>query len=545
MTVHATLYQTLVSTARDWAQRPAYAVPPMAGRAYHPDGAQYTWAEVAREVETMRSRYEAAGYGLGHRVAILFHQRPEMFFHYYALNALGCSMVPINPDYRVEEIAYLLAHSQAGLVLGIGSRLADLRAAAATLSPTPGVVSFDDCPASLPEARRRAVRGTLGAETEAALLYTSGTTGRPKGCILSNRYFHTFGGWYLSRGGRLAMRYGAERMYNPLPLHHANCLSISAPAMLLSGGCLVFPDRFHPRSWWHDLVACDVTAVHMQGIIPNLLLKLPVVAEETRHRVRFGLCAGIEPGHHAAFEERFGFPVVEMWAMSETGRLLTDNEEPRHIHTRAFGRAAPGLDARVVDDAGATQPPGTPGELVIRHTADDPRGGFFSGYLKDEAATEAAWQGGWFHTGDTAVCDETGLFYFLDRKKNIIRRAGENIAAAEVEACLCAHPQVRQAAVIAVADDIREEEVMACVVLQAEAAGKLPEAETARVLFDWCMSQLAYFKTPAWYLFMQELPTGTSQKLQKIAIFASGVDPRAQPGTIDLRGIKKPPRAQH
>ncbi len=542
MRADATLYQTLLRTAAAWAQRPAYAVPPMQGRAYHPDGAEYSWAEVALQVEAMRARYAAAGYGLGHRVAILFHQRPEMFFHYYALNALGCSMVPINPDYRVDEIAYLLAHSEASLVLGIDSRLADLRAAAATLSPAPDVISFDDPAADLPATRREAADGRPGVETEAALLYTSGTTGRPKGCILSNRYFHTFGDWYLSRGGRLGMQEGVERMYNPLPLHHANCLSISAPAMLLTGGCLVFPDRFHPRSWWHDLAACRVTAVHMQGIIPNLLLKLPVTAEETQHRVRFGLCAGIEPGHHAPFEERFGFPVVEMWAMSETGRLLTDNVEPRSIHTRAFGRAVPGLDARVVDETGATQPPDTPGELVIRHTEADPRGGFFSGYLKDPAATNAAWQDGWFHTGDTAVCDAAGLFHFLDRKKNIIRRAGENIAAAEVEGCLCAHPQVKQAAVIAVPDDIREEEVMACVVLQADAAGRLPDADMARSLFDWCMSHLAYFKAPGWYLFLQDLPTGTSQKLQKIAIFAPGVDPRAQPGAVDLRAIKKPPR---
>ena len=126
-------------------------------------------------------------------------------------------------------------------------------------------------------------------------------------------------------------------MYNPLPLHHANCLSISAPAMLLCGGCLAFPDRFHASTWWQDLVACGVTAVHMQGIIPNILLKLPPCAEERAHEARFALCAGIEPSHHEPFERRFGLPVVEMWAMSETGRFLTDNHEPRRIDTAPSG----------------------------------------------------------------------------------------------------------------------------------------------------------------------------------------------------------------
>ncbi len=334
------------------------------------------------------------------------------------------------------------------------------------------------------------------------------------------------------------MREGVERMYNPLPLHHANCLSISAPAMLLTGGCLIFPDRFHASTWWQDIAGCEVTAVHMQGIIPNLLLKLPPCREEREHAVRFGLCAGIEPTHHAAFEERFGFPIVEMWAMSETGRLLTDNVEPRLIHTRAFGRPAPGLDAMVVDADDQEQPVGVPGELVIRHTAEAPRKGFFSGYLKNEAATEEAWRGGWYHTGDVAVRDETGMLYFVDRMKNIIRRSGENIGAAEVEACLTTHDQVRQVAVIAVPDDLRDEEIMACIVPAAAPAS--PEA-LARELLAYCIEHMAYFKAPAWYLFVDQLPTGTSQKVQKISLFPAGVDPRAQPGVIDLRPLKKQP----
>ena len=401
------------------------------------------------------------------------------------------------------------------------------------------LASFDDPLPTFPEARSAPpIERRPDGATEAALLYTSGTTGRPKGCLLSNEYFHTYGQWYVERGGLLAMREGRERMYNPLPLHHANCLSISAPAMLLTGGCLVFPDRFHASTWWRDIVQCKVTAVHFQGIIPNVLLKLPPCDDERRHEVRFALCAGVEPSQHEPFEKRFGFPLVEMWAMTETGRLITDNVEPRKIHTRSFGRPAPGLQARVVDEHDNEGPPGTPGELVIRHSEAAPRKGFFSGYLKNPEATASAWRGGWFRTGDVAVRDDDGTFYFVDRAKHIIRRSGENIAAAEVEACLVAHDKVRQAAVFPVPDELRDEEVMACIVTKVP--GEAGEA-LAHELLRWCLERIAYFKAPAWLRFIDVMPTNTSQKVQKSKLFEPGIDPRTQPGVIDLRALKKKP----
>ncbi len=532
------LYDTFLQTSARWADRPAYCVPPMVGRSYHPDGKEYSWRETAAGVEAMRLRYQRAGYGHGHRVAILFEQRPEFLFHWYALNALGVGVVPINPDYRRDEIAYLLEHSESVLALAPEARLAEVGEVVRELGGRCVLASFDDDAAALPEARvaaPNADRAPDGA-TEAGLLYTSGTTGRPKGCVLTNEYFHTYGAWYLSLGGLLSMREGRERMYNPLPLHHANCLSISAPAMLLTGGCLVFPDRFHASTWWRDLVACNVTAVHFQGIIPNVLLKLPPSDDERRHEVRFALCAGVEPSQHEPFEKRFGFPLVEMWAMTETGRLISDNVEPRLIHTRCFGHPAPGLQARVVDEQDREQPIGTPGELCIRHSETAPRKGFFSGYLKNAEATDSAWRGGWFHTGDVAVRDDEGRFFFVDRAKHIIRRSGENIAAAEVEACLVAHDKVKQAAVFPVKDELRDEEVMACIVVKHPAdAGEALAQELAR----WCLERIAYFKAPAWLKFIDAMPTNTSQKVQKSLLFAAGVDPRTQPGVFDLRSIKK------
>lgn len=534
-----TLYEALTRAVARFPHRPAYAVPPMAGRPYHPDGAEFTWQQTFDAVQARIRHYRAAGYGYGHRVAILFEQQPEFIFHHFALNALGCSTVTVSPDYRHDELVYLLEHSEVCVALAVDERKADLEAAARDLARPIPVLRFDDLDTPLPAPPLPAAPGVPNATTEAGLLYTSGTTGRPKGCVLTNEYFLFWGAWYLSRGHRLALREGEERLYNPLPLHHANCLSISLPTMLLSGGCLVFPDRFHASTFWDDIVNCKVTAVQFQGVIPAILLKLAPSAQERAHRVKFALCAGCEPSLHETFEQRYGFPLVEMWAMTETGRMTTDHIEPRMIHTRALGRSCEGAELRAVDVNDQEVPVGQQGELVIRHSAATPRKGFFSGYLKNSEATDQAWRGGWFHTGDMVMQDASGMYFFLDRSKNIIRRAGENIAAAEIEERITSHPKVKQVAVIAVPDELREEEVMALVIAQPEAA--TGEA-LARELFDYCCERLAYFKAPAYFLFVDHLPTTSSQKIQKVKIFAPGVDPRQQPGVIDLRSIKKTAR---
>jgi len=538
---YGTLYQSLHKAATTYPEHSAYAVPPAAGRAYHPDGWEVSYRETLAEAERLRGIYAAAGYGIGHRVSILFEQRPEFVFHYFALNALGVSVVPINPDYRREEIHYVVEHSESSLIVGVDARSEDLESVVGMLNGACSRVSFDRFPQRLPAPKTAVRAGQPDAQTEAALLYTSGTTGKPKGCILTNEYFHSFGACYLGLGGMLTMHEGVERLVNPLPLHHANCLSISLPAMLMSGGCLIFPDRFHASTWWKDLLATRATIVQFQGVIPNILLKLPECPEERQHSVRFALCAGVEPSLHELFEKRFNLPVIEMWSMTEVGRLISDNHEPRLVHTRSFGRVNPWVEARIIDETGNELPADTPGELVIRHSAEAPRKGFFSGYLKNEEATEQAWKGGWFHTGDAAVRDASGMLYFMDRKKNIIRRAGENIAAAEIEACLNAHPKVRQVAVLAAPDEVREEEVMACVVVRddADIGSDVAKQVLAQDLFDWAYERMAYFKAPGWVLFVDSLPMGTSAKVQKIHIFPPGVDPRTQPGVIDLRALKK------
>jgi len=256
--------------------------------------------------------------------------------------------------------------------------------------------------------------------------------------------------------------------------------------------------------------------------------------------VRFGFGAGIEPTLHEAFERRFGFPLIEIWGMTEMVRVLADCEAPRKVGTRAFGRPVPDVEVKVVDEAEREVPFGQVGEMLIRHSADEPRRHFFSGYLDDPDATEQAWRGGWFHTGDMVTQDSDGMLHFVDRRKNIIRRSGENIAAAEVEAMIQMHDLVSQVAVFAVKDDLREEEVYACVVPKPPAV--LDEGQRralADAVFRHCLKNLAYYKAPGYVWVTDSLPTTGTQKIQKHAIFGRDVDPRVAPGVIDLREAKR------
>ena len=532
-----TVFEAFMATAAAAPDHVFLCAPPAAGRAYHPDGVEFTYGQVRAAALALRDVYGAAGYGHGHRVALLLGNRPEFFFHYLALNALGVGVVPINPDYRHDEMAYQMDHSDAELAVVIGSRVADLEAVAAERARPLPVVNAEAMTASLPRPSGTPRKGLPGLDTETSLLYTSGTTGRPKGCVLTNFYYLNAGAWYCGLGGHVRLEQGRERILNPLPLFHMNSQAVSATAAILTAGCLAQPERFSPSRWWKDVAASRATIIHYLGVMPPMLLNQPVTDDERGHRVKFGLGAGVEPELHAAFERRFGFPLIEVWGMTETGRIYADSSEPRQVTTRAFGRPRGGLEARVVDDRDREVTRGVEGELLVRWAGPEgPRHGFFSGYLGNAEATEEAWRGGWFHTGDVVRQADDGMLYFVDRKKNIIRRSGENIAAAEVEACLQAHDAVAQVAVLAVPDEVREEEVMACVVAMAGVAADQALGED---LQDWCLTRLAYFKAPGFVLFVDALPTTGTQKVQKTQIFPRGEDPRQRPGALDLRERKK------
>ena len=539
----ASIGETFLRAAQVYAQHPFLAVPADPARSYHPDGVEIGYAQAADTVRGLMAAYAQSGYGVGHRIGLLLENRPEHMLHKLAMNALGVCCVPLNPDHRPREMAYVLDHARIDLVVVLASREGQLRSAMAESQQQPKVAVFDAAAMVLAPAAQRAASTTPAPQSPASVLYTSGTTGRPKGCVLSHAYELAAGAWYATRDGLTLFGEACERIYNPLPLFHVNASIFSFYCAMLKGNCQVQAERFHPSRWWTEVHASRATVVHYLGVVVPMLLGQPVHALERDHQVRFAIGAGVEPQRHRPFEERFGFPLIEIWGMTEMVRAIIDNQAPRQVGTRAFGRAQAGVEVRVVDDLDVDVPDGQPGEMLVRHSAQTPRRHFFSGYLDDEAVTEASWRGGWFHTGDIVTRDADGLLHFVDRRKNIIRRSGENIAAAEVEALLQTHPMVDQVAVLAVKDEVREEEVLACVVLRD--GPPADPADTARKLFDFCHAQLAYYKAPGWIMLTDAIPTTATQKIQKHQIFAPDVDPRTLDGMIDLRAFKKrDPRPQ-
>ena len=508
-------------------------VPENAERAYHPEGYVCSYTQAAVAVAGMVARLKEAGYGHGHRIAVLLENRPEMLLVKLALAKRGISWVPVNPDYRPAEVAYLLQDSAAELAL-VAPELAGLMAAGIAESGLDvTTIQMSETIPDLPKCSRPAPSDQpVSGATEASLIYTSGTTGRPKGCIMSHAYEVEMGQWYASRGGLIQFEAGVTKVYCPLPLFHVNAAILLFMAVIESGSTHIIPERFRARAWWRELAETGATAAHYLGIIIPALMNRDPEGWEQKHQVKWAVGAGVEPTLHRPFEERFGFPLIEVWGMTEMCRMLADCEEPRSIDTRAMGRPQPGLEVRVVDEQDNEVIRGTPGEMTLRFNEGTPRRGAFSGYLNLPEATEEAWRGGWFHTGDTVVMDETDMVTFVDRKKNIIRRSGENIAAAEIEACLQDHPAVDRVAVVAVQDAMRDEEVMACV----QVLGGAEEA-LAQELFDWSFARLAYYKAPGWIRFMADIPVTGTQKIQKHSLF--GDQGSETEGAFDFRTKKK------
>ncbi|MFY0619083.1 AMP-binding protein [Shimia sp.] len=519
--------------AQSFADNLFLQVPADADRAYHPGGYLCTFSEAQTRVDKMVQSLAVAGYGHGHRIAALLENRPEMLLLKLALAVRGISWVPVNPDYRAAEVAYLLQDSGVVLVLVVPS-LAELMEAGIAESgvDVPMVVMDGDVPELPPAPTAPPLKGAISAETEASLIYTSGTTGRPKGCMLSHGYEVEMGQWYASQGGLIAFEAAHTKVYCPLPLFHVNAAILLFMAVIDTGSTQIIPERFRASAWWRELSETGATAAHYLGIIIPALMNRAPDEWEQKHSVEWAVGAGVEPTLHGPFEDRFGFPLIEVWGMTEMCRILGDCHAPRQIDTRAMGRPKPGLDVRVVDENDVEVPRNTPGEMVLRHSAETPRKGAFSGYLNLPEVTEEAWRGGWFHTGDTVVMDNSDMIYFVDRKKNIIRRSGENIAAAEIEACLQDHPAVARVAVVAVPDAMRDEEVMACV-----QTIETPHEGLADELFEWCFARLSYFKAPGWLRFMEGIPVTGTQKVQKHSLFGDETDPTSL--AEDFRARKK------
>ncbi len=528
-------YDVFALAAHRYPERPFMEVLPRTAEVYGIDAGEVTYGAAMAEVTAWQKRFAEAGYGAGMRIALLLENRPLYFMILLAANRLGMSVLPINPDLRATEQEYMIGHAEPALVIAIPARVEELQTAVKNADVEAKVVTPAD---PLPRPRTNALTAVLTDDNparEAAMLYTSGTTGKPKGCVLSNTYFTELGLNYVGMGGIANLKREGERMITPLPLFHMNAMCFSFMGMLQVAGCLIVVDRFHPSTWWQDVKDSRATCLHYLGVMPSILMGMPETPGDRDHSVRFGFGAGIDPKLHAAFEDRFGIPLCEGWAMTETGAGATISNQ---AHDRLVGQSSLGpvpdlLEVRLVDEAGHDVTDGEPGELLVRRKDGDPRKGFFTEYFKNPQATSEAWADGWFHTGDVVRRGVGGNMFFVDRRKNVIRRSGENIAAVEVESVLMRHPEISAAGVAAVPDDIRGDEVFACLTVKDASTKK------AREIAQWALGQMAYYKVPGYIAFVDALPLTGTQKIQRGDLKRMAVERLTDPATVDLRALKK------
>jgi len=529
MSEHSSVYHAFQFCAERFGDNAFLRAPAANTALCSAEGISYTYGETSARVNELIPNYAARGLRKGERVALVFDSRLEVYLHLLALNALGVSIVPLHSLGTNEDLYYMIEHSNCRLAVVAEEHRTRLESLLADLDDCNVVGESDLEGSSGPHPRV-----PTDPATEAALVYTSGTTGKPKGCMLSNEYFLALGIWYNNLGGICSMD-ASDRLLTPLPPNHMNALCTSFTAMMLCGGCVVQVDRFHPNTWWQSVREEKATIIHCLGVMIAILLTLPEdKADDFSDQIKFCFGPGPDPRHQAIFEKRFGFPLIDAWAMSETGAggLTIAHEEPRHVGERCIGKPAESTEYRIVDEKGVDVAAGESGELLVRAKGDKPRRNFFSGYYKDVAATEEGWQGGWWHTGDVVREGPDGSLFFVDRRKNVIRRSGENIAAVEIEAALLQSPQVNNCAVCAVPDEIRGDEVFAFVIPNDSAAD-------AGEIFRHCVEHLTYFKTPGYIAFVDTLPLTASQKVSRGEVKKMAAERVANNDCVDLRKLKK------
>ncbi|MEP7023485.1 MAG: AMP-binding protein [Actinomycetota bacterium] len=492
----ATLVATLRRAALRWPQRVAWTFDP---------GGQFTFAEVDRLSAGFATALAGRGVRAGDRIAVLIANEPAFPLTWLALGRLGAVMVPVNTRYQSADASHVLRLCGAtGIVAGAGfgdllGRLPADLPALAHLHPVSvleelaaagdAAAAGDGEPAGWPDPDPAAT---------ANIQFTSGTTGRPKGCVLPHRYWTELAGGLVTDFPYLSDQ---DVMLTAQPFHYIDP-QWNVAAGLLSGARLVVLDGFHPSSFWAKVRQHQVTYFYCLGAMPTLLLRMSADPQDRGHRVRVVQCSAIPPALHRELEQRWGVGWYETFGMTETGADLrvTDVDHDELVGTGCLGGPPGNRKVRIVDPAGQPLPAGKTGEIALRGP------GMMDGYLDDPQATAEVLRGGWLHTGDLGWMDAAGRAYHTGRLKDMIRRSGENVAAQEVEEVLLTHPEVRLVAVTAVPDEIRGEEVKAWYV-----AGDI----TPQDLAAFCRARLAAFKVPRFWQPATDLPRTDSERVAK------------------------------
>jgi acyl-CoA synthetase (AMP-forming)/AMP-acid ligase II len=487
-------------------------------------GTSLTVAELDAAVSRWASVIIDLGVEGGDRVALCLPNGLDVVAAWLGAAAAHAVVVPLNYTCQLSDLRHALVDSGARLVVTNPQRVSDflqvqpncpeLRTIAINHDPAPaGAVSLS---ARLAGASPDFELPALEPGELVTLQYTSGTTGFPKGCMLTHEYW-----LQLAQG---AVEYGPltdqDVILTAGPFYYMDAMW-NLLAGLIAGAALVMLPRFSASTFWRTVRDEGVTFLYCLGTMPVLLLKQPSDGVlERGHQVRFVLCSGIVPQLHQIFESRWGCPWREAYGTTEVGAgLMVPLADEDSVGSGALGAPFASREARVVDPATGVALNGTAtGELQLRGPA------MMLGYWRNPEATAAYFQDSWARTGDLVRRDERGYYHLVGRLKDMIRRGGENIAAMEVEATLCEHPAVRAAACVAIPDPDRGEEVKAFIQL---VQGTAPEQAPPETLLDFVRARLAPFKVPRFLEYVDHFPLTPSERIAKHQLLAGRADQRA------------------
>ncbi len=478
-------------------------------------GRKLTYREFEERVNATASLFQGIGVGHGDRVCLFMPNCLEYLYCWFGLSSVGAIGVPINTAYKRDETAYILNDAGASALVA-DSGLVDIAEQAADLAPSiehrllvregegpTGWTRFSDALGSAPSLENAS---QVSPDDISMLVYTSGTTGNPKGVMVTHKM-------YVAAGQGFAHWTQAspdDRFFTCLPFFHANVQYYSTMGALASGATLVVVDRFSASRFWDQVRAADATVVNFIGMMMPVLAKNAESPTDRENRVRlFYGSPAFSPEFLSEFQERFGTDIIVGFGMTETcyGTIEKIGDE-RRSGSSGQARQHPGAgfanQVRISDaETGEALGVNTVGEITVTNPAVTP------GYWNNEEQTRQTLRDGWLYTGDLGWLDEDGFLYFVDRKKDIIRRRGENISSQEVEDVIKRHAQVLDCAVIAVPSELGEDEVKAYVALTPGSDLKPEE------VVYWCAEHLAYFKVPRYLEMRSELPRTPSLRVRK------------------------------
>lgn len=464
-----------------------------------------TYAQCDELVKQRARELESCGVRPGDRVVVHMPNGIEMIVAMLAAIRLEAVVVPTILQYAADELAYVVGHSGARVIVTDEPHSRFAVGVAAQTEHRPAVLTADgEVSKGLGEVGEPLVPsvGSQPGDAIAMMMYTSGTTARPKGVMLSHQACLSAG---YSNAGTLRLR-PDDVLYCVLPLFHVNAMAFQLLPCIVTGSCMVLSPGFSARAYWDVVRDHGVTVGNLTNGPVRILLDADPTPEDTQHRMRL-MCYALplEANELAAFRTRFTAEMSMGWGLTETMACGTRTPaflEPRHTW-QSIGMVADGWELRIVDDEGNTVPDGQVGEALVRGPA------LMSGYFRDPVATADAMGDGWLRTGDLLRLDSKGYVFFEDRKKDIIKVKGENVAAGEVERVVNAAPGVADSAAIGVPDRILGERLVVVVVPD-------PATEpSAEQLTAWCAERLAGFKVPSEFTFVEDLPRTSIGKISK------------------------------